>query len=1008
MGNSTPQVSFASGEISPRLYGRIDFQGYQNGLRTCRNFVVLKQGGVQNRAGTRFISEVNDSTKLARLVPFQFSTDQSYVLELGNQTMRVFKNGAVMQRPSATNVTGVTPAILAAHRPPIAYAGLTVVGHGLSGGESITVSGVQTGIDGDWIAIYIDQDHIQLGSASLGGSLAHGCGVTTITWVSGGTMTVGDASAGSALVVPTPWTSADLPLLKFTQSADVMTIVHPSYPPQQVKRYGDNRWTVQAFQAVNGPFLDLNTDQTKTMYVSAVSGSVTITANFAAFTADMVGLLIRIDQAPDDWTPVWEVAKAISTNEVVKYGASFYQAINAGTTGTLAPTHLEGSARDGIGGVVWQYIHSGFGTALITALTDAQHVTATVQSRMPDSLVSGSTFAVTQLEGDNSGLVRFWCPTHVFSAGDVVSMTGGADVNMAGTYSIQATGTDGTDTYYLVANADVATQIFGSIVAVSDVFVQLGTTNHSYKWAMQAWGSSQSFPAATAYYEQRQVFGGTPGQPQAMQFSTVTGYTDFGQGVPVLDDDAISATVFSNQVCQIKHFLELSSLIVLTSGGVFRCMGGSDGGGVLTPATIQVKPQSANAVSDVAPLRVDHYGLFIQEKGSQVRSLAYSFAEDSFIGQDMTVVSDHLFKGHTIIGWAYQETPNSNVWAVRDDGLLIGLTFSPEQQVTAWHRHDTAGLFESVCCITENNEDVVYFIVNRTINGAQHRYIERMDTRAWTELVDAFFVDCGLSYDGRNASSTTMTISGGTLWDNTETLTVTASSAGWAESGGHALHAISPDTGMFAATNVGDQIVFSASDADGNPVDYRLTITGCTSATVVNGIVNRPLPTAYQNAARTDWALAVRGVSGLDHLDGQTVSVLADGYVQSQKAVAGGAITLDCQAAVIHVGLPITADLETLEIGQAQIRDKKQTINRLSLIVDESACIQAGADANHLMVQKPPYPLSYDQTTQLQSELTTVAIPATWSKASRVFVRQDQPLPLSILAVIPEVTAGGS
>jgi hypothetical protein len=307
----------------------------------------------------------------------------------------------------------------------------------------------------------------------------------------------------------------------------------------------------------------------------------------------------------------------------------------------------------------------------------------------------------------------------------------------------------------------------------------------------------------------------------------------------------------------------------------------------------------------VPPIVVNYTIVYIQSKGSQVRSLAYQFATDSYIGEDLTVMSSHLFQGHTILEWAFQQIPYSCIWAVRDDGVLLGFTYLQEQQVAAWHRHDTDGRFESVCTIVEGNVDAVYVVVNRTINGQQKRYIERFDSRQFTAIQDAFFVDAGLTYDGAPAT------------------------------------------------------VFT----------------------------------------------------GLDHLEGKTVSILADGNVHPQRVVTGGSVTLEYAASVVHIGLPITAEVTTLNLSMPgqNILDKKKLISKVSLICDASRGIMAGPDSGHLREYKDQSGvLGTGTPIPVQTGMFEILTQATWGKNGAVVVQQADPLPLSILSIIPDVAVGGS
>jgi hypothetical protein len=252
MGNSILQASFTSGELSPSMYGRLDFGKYYTGLKTCRNFIIRQFGGASNRPGTRFVSEVSDSENITRLIPFEFSSTQAYVLEFGHLVLRIIKDGGV------------------------------------------------------------------------------------VVWPSG-------PSAGQPVEVVTIWPSTALAGLKYTQSADVMTLCHPDYPTQQLSRTDHHLWNLAAFDNVGGPFQELNIDTTKTLHATAVTGNVTIHASDAIFLSDMVGQMLYVEQSADAQIRRWEVAVPVTINDFKRAESNYYQALTTGTTGTRKPDHVEGA-----------------------------------------------------------------------------------------------------------------------------------------------------------------------------------------------------------------------------------------------------------------------------------------------------------------------------------------------------------------------------------------------------------------------------------------------------------------------------------------------------------------------------------------------------------------------------------------------------------------------------------------------------------------------------------------
>jgi hypothetical protein len=293
--------------------------------------------------------------------------------------------------------------------------------------------------------------------------------------------------------------------------------------------------------------------------------------------------------------------------------------------------------------------------------------------------------------------------------------------------------------------------------------------------------------------------------------------------------------------------------------------------------------------------------------------------------------------------------------------------------------------------ISEGNEDALYIAVKRTIGGTTKRYVERMQTRLINDIKDAFFVDSGLSYDGRNIGATTMTLTSSGVWTygSAATFTLTASAS------------------YFVVGDIGSEIHLTANDGR----VLRLLITARSSGTVVTVTINRDVATELRSTALTSWTHARKSFSGLSHLNGKTVSILADGHVAPQATVSAGAVTLAQAAGVVHIGLPIEADFETLDISAPQgetIRDKNKIVQAVRLLLEESRGLFAGRDQDNLLEYKQRAQESYDDPVSLLTGIADILIGATWSKQGRVFVRQSDPLPLSILAAIPEVSVGGA
>lgn len=411
------------------------------------------------------------------------------------------------------------------------------------------------------------------------------------------------------------------------------------------------------------------------------------------------------------------------------------------------------------------------------------------------------------------------------------------------------------------------------------------------------------YPGAVSYFEQRRCFAGTTNRPQNIWMTKSGTESNMSYSLPTRNDDRIAFRVAAREANTIRHIVPLTQLLLLTSSSEWRVT--SVNSDAITPTTISVRPQSYVGASNVQPVLINNTLIYGASRGGHVRELAYNWQANGFVTGDLSLRSAHLFDGAEVVDMAYAKAPWPIVWCVSSGGKLLGLTYVPEQQVGAWHQHDTDGAFESCAVVAEGAEDVLYCVVRRTINGAQVRYIERMASRQFIDQQDGFFVDAGLTYRG------------------------------------------------------------APSDT----------------------------------------------ISGLSHLEGATVSILADGAVHPQRVVTGGSITLDNEASVVHVGLPITADLQTLPIaapidnGYGQGRFKN--VNKAWLRVFRSSGIFLGPDADKLTEAKQRTTEPYGAPPALKSEEIQVMLTPSWADSGQVFVRQSDPLPLTVVSLTAEVAMGG-
>jgi hypothetical protein len=501
--------------------------------------------------------------------------------------------------------------------------------------------------------------------------------------------------------------------------------------------------------------------------------------------------------------------------------------------------------------------------------------------------------------------------------------------------------------------------------------------------------SAGNYPGAVSYFEQRRCFAGTINDPQKIWMTKSGTESNLSYGLPIRDDDRIEFRVAAREANTIRHIAPLNELILLTGSAEWRVT--SVNTDAITPTSISVRPQSYVGASNVQPVIVNNTMLYSASRGGHLRELGYNWQANGFVTSDLSLRAAHLFDSKEVVDLAYAKAPQPILWAVSSNGVLIGMTYVPEQQIGAIHWHDTDGEFESVTVVAEGIEDVLYVVVKREIGGNTVRFVERMQTREVTELRNCFFVDCGSTYDGRNTTSTTVTISGGTTWGPADTLTITASSPIFTYPG---------------ISDVGDAIVLCCQGG----FDYRLRILATSSTTVATAQVDAVLPEDLRDTAINKYSFARNVIGGLSYLEGKTVSILTDGAVHPQRVVTGGEITLDRAGSLVHVGLPYESDLQTLPVAM-QIdgfgQGRYKNVNHAWLRVYESSGIFIGPDENSLVEAKQRTNEPYGTPPALKSEEIRIMLTPSWADSGQIYVRQRDPLPLTIVGLTLEVAIGG-
>lgn len=672
MAKASPiQSNQNSGEFSPLMEGRVDFDKYKNALRTALNIIPLVQGGTTRRPGSYFVSAVKDSSAKTMLRRFEFSDTQAYVFEFGNQYVRFYRNHGqgqnVLTISGAAN-NGAGKVRLTVNSTTGLYTGNTVTIIGISGTTEANVTTLLT---------VVDATHIDLTSISF-----------INPYSSGGTATV-------IVELPTSYVTADLFQLNFTQSADVLYIANSNYAPSTISRLADTNWVLATLVFTDGPYLDPNTTTTTLNFSSQGPGSVTCTAS------SVTGI----------------------------NGGTGFQSTDIGRCiRARSPGH-------------------GWGWGKITAVADTTHCTVNLSQTV------GTDLSISGAANNGSGLIRITMASQqTFKDGDRVVISGvGGTTEANGTWVISTVDSTHVD---LQGSSFANPYTSGGSVLKS-------TT----QWRLGMWSATLGYPAAVTFYQDRLIWGGADAKPQTVTASVTGDYTNHAPSAydvqaTVADNNALNFTLNSEDVQLIRWMSgDANGLLIGTVSGEWK-VAPSSLGGPLTPTNIDAVQMTAYGNAPIQPVRIGYTTLALQKSRRKVRELTFVYYENRYHAPDMTVLSQHITLGG-VTQMAYQQEPNSVLWSVRTDGVMLGFTYERDQQVIGWHRHVMGGVsdgngadakVESVATIPapDLTRDETWMIVQRYINGQTVRHIEFL-TKMWEHgdsSATAVYLDCALTYNG--------------------------------------------------------------------------------------------------------------------------------------------------------------------------------------------------------------------------------------------------------------------
>lgn len=786
MAQPVGQKSFNSGEWAQQLYARVDMEKWHSGAALLLNYYVDYRGGASSRAGTKYVIQVKDSSNPVRLIPFQASFTVGYVLEFGEFYIRFHANGSPVKE-AAQAMTGATTA------SPAVF---TLNAHGYQDGDWLYASSFA---GGTWGTNMNGRYFIVTAAAANTFQLTdlRGNAINSTGW--------GVWSAGNfarVYTIPSPYAADDLALLKFAQDVTTMILCHPDYSAYELTLVSATNWTLTAIQygsTVTAPSPSAAT----TLAAGTVNYSYVVTAVDAEGQESNASVAATLTSKQDLRTTAgtnrisWAAIPGASHYNVYKAELAYTNVVPAGAVhgfiGYTEGVDFDDSNISPDFSLTPPVAQNPFLGAGVESYTVTNQGSYSSPANAPTVTIGASTGGQTATAAVVMGVIG--TPTvsgsggSGWNVGDIVQMEYGVRLVVAtiggggaiatfqpitfpgsdpGTFTQPAgalpAGINGPSGGFVAANVTWGVRYVTPIQNGSGYTSAPAVTFSAGAAAADAvlGDASAGNPMVPGFFQQRLALMGQPQAPQSFNYSRPgsASYYNFDVSNPTQPDDAISGFLVSGQLNNIKSMIaQTSGHLILTDGGLWVINGGAAGAPV-SADSVAANAQSFVGANDVPPIVANADILYVQAKGSSVRNATYNFYTNVFTGADISILSSHLFFGKEVLEWCWAEEPYKVVWAVRDDGYALALTFLKEQEFIAWTHSDTQGLFKSCASIIEDTTagyaNTVYWVVEREVGGADWQYIEMFADRYMPNgVVDAWCVDSGIQYDGAPETSFT-------------------------------------------------------------------------------------------------------------------------------------------------------------------------------------------------------------------------------------------------------------
>lgn len=968
MSLKTLQPSFSAGELSPDLSGRTDITKYASGLRRLKNFVVHPHGGVSNRPGMEYIAESKAASGSARLIPFIFSKNEAYMLEFSDRAIRFYHADAPVVLDDGTPYEILSPYreqellslrysqsadVLFICHPRYPPKKLVRLGHLAWVIENLAPrEGPMLLMNGTEICMRVkdvqsvnsaDSDSIRFtNTGEFSFTVPEGVSQIRLQMIGGGTgyhffktggVIIGDVILGDAAVIGLekdnyrltgggPSSFGELRVAGGQEAVPFVKQLKSSNAADSCS-FGGNGLLIESGVVAGGG------DYAGNGYGAGTGG--------ISMGSDGNRCSIVFGGRAGSWI---DGHLTVVPGEVIQGSVGFGGETNCGMQGAqgvvevswIKPRNtktigtLESSAdyfSDRHIGATWKIRHSvpsqcakglnQSGKLELEVLVHSRwyletsgYWRGTIRVERYDELTQKWSLLRTlssQKDRNYSESGEVEENTRVRVVGDpfVQDVPSGGDWSMAGVVTLETLPTVYDSFIKVIEYIDTRN------VKV-EVEKRISSSEWTKEWAEGAWSQVHGYPSCCTFFQDRLCFGGSNSEPGTIWMSQTGDYNHFGTSLPIKDNESITIRLVARRVGKIRSLTSLSDLIALTEAGEWKV---SSSKGPLAPNSVEAKPQGYRGSSALEPLLIGNRMLYLREMGGTVEDLGYSFEADAYAGVDVSLMAKHLIENNKLIDWTYQQESDSVVWSVRDDGRLLGLTYLREQEVWAWHQHETDGEVESVACIPGKEQDDLWLLVRRK----GRLLVEKMCGRK-TDVQDIFYLDSGVVWQSDKAE----------------------------------------------VTKIGQ----------------------------------------------------------LDHLAEKIIGIVADGCVQPQQVVRQleingqkvWGIELMIPARNVQMGLPYTSELETMNLeiqtDTGSVQSKKKKIPRVSIRVLESCGGKIGASSDGELDDLQWHTGDdYGGPMLLFTGDKMIRPPSGYNDDGRILIRQEDPLPFTLLAIIPEIVLGG-